>query len=313
MAAVLDRHFGGGAAATDSPWSRSGAAAPTAAPSTSGGQRVLRIAFLECEDLGEYLSPACYANYGGYYKMNCDVFAYVANLSASALAKVGITSPLPQPVRVEFEKFNVKAGQLPRVDELSRYDGFYITGSLAGVYDDEPWIKRLNDWTAYAIRDGHKVVGISFGHQMVVQALGGKVERNPNGSSVSVMSTTLTPQAQQYFGDGRRSFKLLYHHNDAVTRMPPASVGIMEMGGNRTTPNNGVFNSSGTVLTFCGHPDYSHRPAVLHELYEIDRTKRWVGDQLLDFGIETNYDPTDYIWVIHNIMLFYLGELPANK
>ena len=71
MAAVLDRHFGGGAAATDSPWSRSGAAAPTAAPSTSGGQRVLRIAFLECEDLGEYLSPACHANYGGYYKMNC--------------------------------------------------------------------------------------------------------------------------------------------------------------------------------------------------------------------------------------------------
>ena len=92
-------------------------------------------------------------------------------------------------------------------------------------YDDEPWIKRLNDWTAMAIRGGdfplaipsspphfahisltflsfslshtgHKVVGISFGHQMVVQALGGKVERNPNGSSVSVMGTKLTPQAQ---------------------------------------------------------------------------------------------------------------------
>lgn len=311
---MLDKHFGGASiqtVATDSPWSQSRPAAPATA-ATPGGQRVLRIAFLECEDLGEYLTPSCYANYGGYYKMNCDVFEYVANLSASALAKAGIKSPLPQPVRVEFEKFNCKAGQLPRIDELSRYDSFYITGSLAGVYDEEPWIKRLNDWTSYAIRDGHKVVGISFGHQMVAQALGGKVERNPNGSSVSVMDTTLTPQAQQYFGDGRRSFKLLYHHNDAITRMPPASVGILEMGGNRTTPNNGLFNHSGTVLTFCGHPDYSHRPAVLHELYEIDRKLRWVGDQLLDFGIDTNYDPTDYIWVIHNILLFYMGELPAK-
>jgi hypothetical protein len=72
--AVLDQHFGGGsggtsttvgntAAADSGPWTRA-AVAP-------GGQRVLRIAFLECEDLGEYLSPACFANYGGYYKMNC--------------------------------------------------------------------------------------------------------------------------------------------------------------------------------------------------------------------------------------------------
>lgn len=152
--------------------------------------------------------------------------------------------------------------QFPRPEEMANYDGFYITGSLAGVYDDEPWIKRLNDWTAMAIKGGHKVVGISFGHQMVVQALGGKVERNPYGSSVSVMGTKLTPQAQHYFGDGRTNFDLLYHHNDAVTRMPPASAGLIEMGGNRTTLNNGVFNTSGTVLTFCGHPDYSHRPPV---------------------------------------------------
>ena len=68
--------------------------------------------------------------------------------------------------------------------------------------------------------------------------------------------------ARADFGDGRTNFDLLYHHNDAVTRMPPTSAGLIEMGGNRTTLNNGVFNMSGTVLTFCGHPDYSHRPPV---------------------------------------------------
>lgn len=130
-----------------------------------------------------------------------DVFDYVAKLPASSLAAHGVSDPLPQQVRVEFDRYFCKAGQFPRPEELSRYDGFYITGSLAGVYDDEPWIKQLDSWTANAIRSGHKVrtapaaqlllkgcsipccsqvVGISFGHQMVVQALGGKVESAPN-------------------------------------------------------------------------------------------------------------------------------------
>lgn len=62
-----------------------------------------------------------------------------------------------------------------------------------------------------------------------------------------------------------------------------------------------------------GHPDYSHSPRVLHELFEVDRRKRWVGDQLLDFGVETCYEPTDYVWVVHNILKFYLGMLPARR
>jgi len=51
---------------------------------------------------------------------------------------------------------------------------------------------------------------------------------------------------------------------------------------------------------------------VLHELYEIDRDLRWVGDQLLDFAITTHYNPTDYVWVIHQIIKLYLGELGAR-
>ena len=143
-----------------------------------------------------------------------DVFDYVAKLPASSLAAHGVSDPLPQQVRVEFDRYFCKAGQFPRPEELSRYDGFYITGSLAGVYDDEPWIKQLDSWTANAIRSGHKVrtapaaqlllkgcsipccsqvVGISFGHQMVVQALGGKVESAPNN----------LPAAPLFFGGER--------------------------------------------------------------------------------------------------------------
>ena len=60
-------------------------------------------------------------------------FDYVTSLSPSALASHGIHDPLPEPVEVEFDVFNCQAGQLPSLKELDNYDGFYITGSLAGV------------------------------------------------------------------------------------------------------------------------------------------------------------------------------------
>ena len=227
------------------------------------------------------------------------MFDYVAKLPASSLAAHGVSDPLPQQVRVEFDRYFCKAGQFPRPEELSRYDGFYITGSLAGVYDDEPWIKQLDSWTANAIRSGHKV-RTAPAAQLLLKGCSIPLLRarwwgspsatrwsckpsvarlrvrpttcqqlhffrwgtrtgplpagNPYGSSVSKMGTKLTPEAQRYFGTNRSGFDLLYHHNDAVTRMPGPAAGLIEMGGNRTTPNNGVFDMRGTVLTFCGHP-----------------------------------------------------------
>lgn len=78
---------------------------------------------------------------------------------------------------------------------------------------------------------------------MIVRALGGEVMSNPNGSSVSKMPCDLTPGARRYFGDGPpgspTSFSLLYHHNDAVLRMPPSSTGIETMGGCPATPVQG--------------------------------------------------------------------------
>ena len=51
---------------------------------------------------------------------------------------------------------------------------------------------------------------------------------------------------------------------------------------------------------------------VLHELFKIDSEKKWVGDQLLDFGTQTVYDDTDYVWVLHQIVKFWMGALPAT-
>ena len=66
---------------------------------------MLRIGFLECEDLGEYLSRPLYENYGGYYKMNCGraptqllgVDACGVHCSVCVLQTCSITLPSSRP------------------------------------------------------------------------------------------------------------------------------------------------------------------------------------------------------------------------
>jgi hypothetical protein len=63
-------------------------------------------------------------------------------------------------------------------------EGWLITGSKHGVYEDHPWIPPLEQFIRDAYAAHVPVVGICFGHQIIAQALGGKVEKFPGGWSV---------------------------------------------------------------------------------------------------------------------------------
>lgn len=55
-----------------------------------------------------------------------------------------------------------------------------------------------------------------FGHQIVAQALGGRVESNPAGCQYSVRSFVPTPLCEQILAVPVSEVSLLYHHNDIV-------------------------------------------------------------------------------------------------
>lgn len=77
-----------------------------------------------------------------------------------------------------------------------------------------------------------KTVGISFGHQAIAQALGGHVGRNPKGSEVSVRSAWVTKAGEQVFLPPLNEFRLHYHHNDAILKLPP---GFLNLASNNVT------------------------------------------------------------------------------
>ena len=76
---------------------------------------------------------------------------------------------------LELRPFDVVGGELPDGPEVC--DGWVCTGSRHSAYDDLPWIADLQAFIREVAAAGRPFVGICFGHQVLAQALGGRVER----------------------------------------------------------------------------------------------------------------------------------------
>src|SRR5690606_23965151 len=65
-------------------------------------------------------------------------------------------------------------------------DAYICTGSRYSVYDDMPWIKELKHLVQELYQLQIPYIGVCFGHQMLAEALGGKVEKAAAGWCVGV-------------------------------------------------------------------------------------------------------------------------------
>jgi GMP synthase-like glutamine amidotransferase len=81
-----------------------------------------------------------------------------------------------------FRTYHVEAMQFPGT--VHECDGWLITGSRHGAYEDHPFIRPLEDFIRKAYAEYVPMVGVCFGHQIIAQALGGKVEKFAGGWSV---------------------------------------------------------------------------------------------------------------------------------
>lgn len=112
-----------------------------------------------------------------------------------------------------FETYPVLDGVLP--GHVNEADGWLITGSRHGVYEPHPWIAPLEAFLRDAYAQGVPLVGICFGHQILAQALGGRVEKFVGGWSAGVES---------YRFDGEPcEIPLVAWHQDQVVEKPPGA------------------------------------------------------------------------------------------
>lgn len=150
---------------------------------------------------------------------------------------------------IEYKVYNAMEGELP---EPMAGGGLYlITGCNQSAYDNTPWIHQLLAWIRKACEMQVKLVGICFGHQCIAQALGGLVERAPQGWGFGVReSDVVDDEAIMRFADGK--LRLLYNHHDQVVRLPQGATLVATSDFCHVES----FRIGYNVLTFQGHPEY---------------------------------------------------------
>ncbi len=68
--------------------------------------------------------------------------------------------------------------------------GFILTGSSSSVTERAPWMLRVEAFVRELHAASVPLLGICFGHQLVAQALGGNVARNPRGREIGTVAVT---------------------------------------------------------------------------------------------------------------------------
>ena len=171
-----------------------------------------------------------------------------------------------QPNRADF-CFSI----VPVIDDVfpqsvDDYDGYLVTGSAYGVYDDAPFIPRLMAFIRKIFAAGKPLVGICFGHQIVAHALGGHAAKFDDGWGIGTMPIKMVG-AVDWIPSDIDQLDLIHVHQDQVMTLPPDAVRLAQS----DFCKNAAFAISKQVFAIQGHPEFT--PAYTNALIDIREDK----------------------------------------
>ncbi|MEM7541579.1 MAG: GMP synthase [Pseudomonadota bacterium] len=185
----------------------------------------LKLGFLLCD----HIMPALEAEFPDYPEMFAAAFARVTD-------------------QIEWHVFDVTNGELPL--NPAHFDAYLISGSRCSVYDPEPWIASLEVFVRSIVEARKRAVGLCFGHQLIAQALGGKVKKAASGWGIGVLEYQTLSESALLPDAG--SFVVPACHQDQVVSLPDNSERVARA----DYCENFVIHYSPDVIGIQGHPEF---------------------------------------------------------
>lgn len=230
----------------------------------------MKIGLLECDHVREELLSIA----GDYRQMFPALFSQVA----------------PD---WEYVFYDVCNGHFP--ESVEECDAYLCTGSKSSVYDDEAWIHRLKELVRTIYEKQKVYIGVCFGHQMLGEALGGKVRKSEVGWCVGVHTFEMV-QVESWMEPSAETVNLLMMCQDQVQELPAGSTVLAR------TPDCpvGMFRVGQTMLGVQAHPEF---PKVYDQALMELRVDR-MGVEKVEAGIASLQKPVHELTVARWIKNF---------
>lgn len=190
-----------------------------------------------------------------------------------------------------FSSWHVEEMDFPEGPEVC--EGWLITGSRHGSYEDHPFIAPLEDLIRDIYAKDLPLVGICFGHQVIAQALGGLVEKFDGGWAVGPQDYT--------FGD--RTLTLNAWHQDQVVTAPAEATVFAS---NEFCANAALVYGR-KAFTIQPHPE--HTPAFFVDLAEARGSV--VPNDTMTAALARRDDTLDNHLVAEQIARFFHERTPV--
>jgi GMP synthase (glutamine-hydrolysing) len=174
---------------------------------------------------------------------------------------------------VDLVIYDAIDGEIPA--DPSECDAWITTGSRHSVNDDEPWIRRLEDFVREVAETGIPFVGICFGHQLIARALGGSVVESDRGWGIGIKEVVV----EDDLGLGS-SYRILNSHRDQVEQLPP---GAKILGWNEHCPV-AMFGVGESMIGIQGHPEFE--TGYARALMQM-RRGTVIGEETVDTALGT--------------------------
>ena len=153
--------------------------------------------------------------------------------------------------KYELISYKVYKGEFP--ENVTDCQAYVSTGSSHSVYEDLAWIRRVKAFIREIYDANLFFIGFCFGHQLMAEALGGKVAKATDVGWCVGVHEFRVHRITKWMRPAKTKVNFLMMCQDQVVEMPKNAV---RLGGNKMCPN-AIIQVGERMMSVQAHPEFS--------------------------------------------------------